>query len=78
MRPLYQMLQRRVFNGDERTDRASLQNRYSSESLPVKIALRSVYRYHYHLYQIISTFVAVYVMSKSLHDDNHTDYPLCF
>lgn len=35
-------------------------------------------QYHYHLCQIISIFVAVYAMSKSLHDDYHTDYPLCF
>lgn len=35
-------------------------------------------QYHYHLCQIISTFVAVYAMSKSLHDDNHSNYLLCF
>ena len=34
--------------------------------------------YHYHLCQIISNFVAIYAMSKSLHDDNHSNYLLCF
>ena len=31
-----------------------------------------------HQSQIISTFVTIYARSKSKHDDNHTDYPLCF